>query len=175
MRKSSVWSVIGWMLLSVLVPGAAHLRAGRRRTGTVTLSLFALLMTVLAVAVMTNGTQLAGLLLDSAWVTGVIIACVVGAMAWGVLVISSYVAMRPGRLPRRAQAVTGALAGLTTVAVTLPFMWAGGTALTSNEAIGEVFKEASLPASPRPAASVTPTTKTLPRQGVSKRGSACAA
>ncbi|MBB5079374.1 LCP family protein [Nonomuraea endophytica] len=142
--------MIGWTLLSVLVPGAAHLRAGKRRTGIVILTLYVLLLATLTTVVLVNGTQLAGLVADPSVVTGLIVGCVVGGLAWAAVVVASYVAMRPGSLPRRAQAATGAVAGVLAVAVAVPFTFVAATARTSNEAIDEVFKEtASKPIDPK--------------------------
>lgn len=43
-------SILGWTLLSAILPGAAHLRAGQRRIGFAMLGAFAaLLLTVLAI------------------------------------------------------------------------------------------------------------------------------
>ncbi|MFI6391014.1 LCP family protein [Nonomuraea sp. NPDC050540] len=135
--------MIGWTLLSVLVPGAAHLRAGRRRTGIVILALYVLLLATLTTVVLVNGKQLAGLVADPSLLTALIVGCVAGGLAWSGVVVASYVAMRPGSLPRRAQAATGAVAGVLAVAVAVPFTFVAATARTSNEAIGEVFKEAA--------------------------------
>ncbi|MFI6291550.1 LCP family protein [Nonomuraea sp. NPDC050790] len=142
--------MIGWTLLSVLVPGAAHLRAGRRRTGFVILALYVLLLAALTTVVLVNGKQLAGLALDPSWLTGLIIGCVAGGLAWPAVVIASYVVMRPGSLPRRAQAATGVVAGVLAVVVAAPFTWVAATARTSDDAIREVFKEtASKPIDPK--------------------------
>ncbi|MFD9949269.1 LCP family protein [Nonomuraea sp. NPDC059023] len=142
--------MIGWTLLSVLVPGAAHLRAGRRRTGIVILVVYALVLATLTTVVLVNGKQLAGLVADPSMLTGLIAGCVVAGLAWSAVVVASYVAMRPGSLPRRAQAATGAVAGVLAVAVAVPFTFVAATARTSNEAIGEVFKEtATKPIDPK--------------------------
>ncbi|MFE0154850.1 LCP family protein [Nonomuraea sp. NPDC059007] len=142
--------MIGWTLLSVLVPGAAHLRAGRRRAGIVILVVYALVLATLTTVVLVNGKQLAGLVADPSMLTGLIAGCVVAGLAWSAVVVASYVAMRPGSLPRRAQAATGAVAGVLAVAVAVPFTFVAATARTSNEAIGEVFKEtATKPIDPK--------------------------
>ncbi|MFC7099796.1 hypothetical protein ACFQQB_04460 [Nonomuraea rubra] len=50
----SAGAVLGWLVLAALAPGAAHLRAGRRRTGLVLISLYAVLLLALLAFVLTN-------------------------------------------------------------------------------------------------------------------------
>ncbi|MET7336931.1 LCP family protein [Nonomuraea sp. NPDC005650] len=139
MRRWTAPSVIGWTLASIFVPGAAHLRAGRRRTGLIMVGIFGVVL-IGAVIALINGKELAGLLIDPTWLGVIIGGCVVAGLAWAAVVISSYIVLRPGRLDRWSQIGTGAVAGLLAVAVALPFGLVASTAHTSDDALGEVFK-----------------------------------
>ncbi|MFI7635395.1 LCP family protein [Nonomuraea sp. NPDC049400] len=138
MRRWTAPSVIGWTLASIVVPGAAHLRAGRRRTGLIMVGIFGVLLVGVMVALV-NAKALAGLLLDPTWLAVLIVLCAVIGLAWAAVVISSYIVLRPGRLDRRGQLGTGAVAGVLAVAVALPFGLVATTVHTSNDALGAVF------------------------------------
>ncbi|MEV1175949.1 LCP family protein [Nonomuraea sp. NPDC049784] len=139
MRRWTAPSVIGWTLASIVVPGAAHLRAGRKRTGLIMVGIFGVLLIGVVVALV-NGEALAGLLIDPTWLAVVIGLCVVAGLGWAAVVISSYVVLRPGRLGQWGQLGTGAVAGVLTVAVALPFGLVATTARTSDDALGTVFQ-----------------------------------
>src|SRR5690349_9577051 len=112
-------ALIGWVALSAALPGAAHLRAGRWRTG---LTLLGGYLTVAAsVAGVAAGADagLAGRLLG--WLGQISLVFAACAVAWFALVIRSYVVLRPGRLPRSGQVVTGLAAGVLAVVVAVPF------------------------------------------------------
>ncbi|WP_214322733.1 LCP family protein [Nonomuraea sediminis] len=145
MRGRGALSVVGWTLLSIVAPGVAHLRAGRKRTGLVLLACYGLLLIAAAAAAL-NAKNLAGLLLDPTWLAVITGVCVAGGLAWAAIIVSSYVVLRPGRLAMWGQIGTGAVAGVTAVAVALPFGLAATTARTSDDAIGSVFK--SSPSTP---------------------------
>ncbi|GAA3023806.1 LCP family protein [Streptosporangium longisporum] len=148
-RPSGVGTVIGWTALSAVVPGAAHLRAGWRRTGLTLLSVYAvLLLALLWVALTSDLGALAGQLASSSSrVTTVIAASAVLGLAWFALVVHSFTVMNPGRLPGAGQAVAGGLAGLLAVAVLLPFGFVGQSAAFSQSALNDIF---SAPSTPRP-------------------------
>lgn len=139
MRRWTAPSVIGWTIASIVLPGAAHVRAGRKRTGLIMMGIFGVLL-IGAVIALINVKALAGLLLDPTWLTVIMSLCVVGGLAWAAVVISSYIVLRPSKLGSRGQLATGAVAGLLAVAVALPFGLVATTAHTSDDAIGSVFK-----------------------------------
>ncbi|MEV0232069.1 LCP family protein [Nonomuraea sp. NPDC050786] len=139
MRRWTAPSVIGWTLASIVVPGAAHLRAGRKRTGLIMVGIFGVLL-IGAVVALVNGEALAGLLIDPTWLAVVTGLCVVAGLAWAAVVISSYIVLRPSRLSRWGQIGTGTVAGVLTVTVALPFGLVATTARTSNDALGSVFQ-----------------------------------
>lgn len=130
-------AVIGWTALSAVVPGAAHLRAGRRRTGAVLLGLYLVLLAGIAVVYGTADVDLLGQALE--WLGTISIAAVLAALAWFALIVHSYVVLRPGELPPGGQVVTGIVAGVLSVATTIPFTMAAQYANVSRETLDEVF------------------------------------
>lgn len=142
-RPSGVGTVIGWTALSVVAPGAAHLRAGWRRTGLALLSVHAVLLLGLLwiglTSDLTDFADLAGWLAASSWLTAVTVASVALGIAWFALVVHSFVVLDPGTLPGAGQAITGTLAGALAVAVLLPFGLVGQYAAVSQSALDKVF------------------------------------
>lgn len=151
----SAGAVLGWLVLAALAPGAAHLRAGRRRTGLVLVSCYAVLLLGLLAFVLTNdlGT-LAGSATQDSWLLAIMIGGVVLGLAWFALIVHSFVVLRPGRLAQPLQILTGTLAGLLAVMVVVPFGYAVQFAGTSREALDEIFQqpaESEESAAPEPA------------------------
>lgn len=134
-------SILGWTALSAIVPGAAHLRAGHRRTGLVLVSLYAVLvLAVLAygLIVVRDLSNVAAFADDGMMVAVVVIASL-GALAWFALLVTSYVALGPNRLPQQGQVVTGIVVGVLCVAVMSPFALAASGTLAARDAIGGIF------------------------------------
>ncbi|WP_246266658.1 LCP family protein [Nonomuraea typhae] len=135
-KPLTVASMLGWTLLSVLVPGAAHLRAGHRRTGLALIGVYAaILVTVLAI-VLINGTEV-GVYIG--WTTGITIALAAGALAWFALLLASYIALRPGRLSQMGQIVSGVAVGILGVAVMSPFALTAELVRSGEDAIQQIF------------------------------------
>ncbi|ROO88576.1 LytR family transcriptional attenuator [Actinocorallia herbida] len=106
--------------VSALVPGLAHLRAGRVRTGRLLLvgwvSATSAVLLVLAVA----APSPAEVAVSPGWLTAVICGSVLVAMAWTGLVIASYAAVRP-MAPSAGVRFVGAVAvGLLCALVAAP-------------------------------------------------------
>ncbi|MER5424554.1 LCP family protein [Streptosporangium roseum] len=150
-RPSGVGTVIGWTALSAVAPGAAHLRAGWRRTGLALLSVHAvLLLGLLWIGLTSDLADLAGLagqLAASSWLTVVTVASVALGIAWFTLIVHSFVVLNPGTLPGAGQAIAGTLAGALAVAVLLPFGLVGQYAAVSQSALDKVF---NAPVTPPP-------------------------
>ncbi|MEU4832475.1 LCP family protein [Streptosporangium sp. NPDC023615] len=146
-RPSGVGAVIGWTALAAVAPGAAHLRAGWRRTGLALLSGYAVLLLALLWVVLTSdlGALAGQLAASSSNVTMVIAASAVLGLAWFALIVHSFTVMNPGRLPRAGQAVAGSLAGLLAVTVLLPFGLVGQSAAVSQSAVTDIFDAPSTP------------------------------
>ncbi|MEU7938766.1 LCP family protein [Microbispora bryophytorum] len=130
-------ALIGWVALSAVLPGAAHLRAGRWRTGLLLLGGY--LTGVVAVACVAVGADagLAGRALG--WLGQISLVFAACAVAWFWLVVRSYVVLRPGRLPRKGQIITGLVAGVLAVVVAAPFAVAARYVRVSEQTIDAMF------------------------------------
>ncbi|MDP4508207.1 LCP family protein [Nonomuraea turcica] len=139
---ASAGEVLGWLVLSALAPGAAHLRAGWRKTGLVLISCYAAgLLALLAVWLMNDLDNLAGSLIDNSRLTAIIVGAGILGLAWFGLIVHSFVVLRPGRLTQNGQIVSGTVAGLLAVVVMLPFGWVGQFVWTSQQTLNDIFQE----------------------------------
>ncbi|MEV8637732.1 LCP family protein [Streptosporangium sp. NPDC051023] len=135
-------SLIGWTGLSVLLPGAAHLRAGRRRTGYALIGAFGVLLVAAVVAAFVISENTGFLARDNTLLAGAILSGV-GAVAWFLLVLSSYISLRPKRLTGRGQIVSGVAIGVLCVAVMSPFALAASAVLTVKDAANTIFESSA--------------------------------
>ncbi|TQS27090.1 LytR family transcriptional regulator [Microbispora sp. KK1-11] len=133
----STASLIGWTALSAVLPGAAHLRAGNRRTGIVLLATFGVVLVALVVLVLRLKDN-AGVALRGSTMTAVMAGAAVCALAWFALVLLSFVALRPQRLTQTGQVVSGIVAGVLCVAVTAPFAFTANTIRTASQLLDDV-------------------------------------
>ncbi len=125
-RPLTTGGVIGWTALSAIVPGAAHLRSGRRKAGYAFLGTFG----VVLVAAVVFGIGIlgdVGSAVRESTLTTVLVGSAVLALAWFGLVLMSYVSLQPDRLPQRGQIVSGVVVGALCVAVMAPFAFAATT------------------------------------------------
>ncbi|MGN9780549.1 LCP family protein [Nonomuraea sp. ZG12] len=140
-RPADVGAIIGWTLLSVFVPGIAHLRAGRRRTGLILISAYAVvLLGVLAFVLFSLDNV--GIYMRSSVHTTVTALAVLGALCWFALVISSYITLGPNRLNQQGQIVSGIVVGVVCVAVMAPFALAATTVQAGSGAMQNIFRSA---------------------------------
>ncbi|MEV0306937.1 LCP family protein [Nonomuraea fuscirosea] len=139
-EPKSAGAVLGWLVLSALAPGSAHLRTGWRRTGLVLLSCYAALLLALLAFVLSNdlGT-LAGSATQDSWLTAIMAGGIVLGLAWFALIVHSFVVLRPGRLAQSGQVLTGTVAGLLAIAVVVPFGYAAQSAGTSRQTLDRIF------------------------------------
>ncbi|WP_336205558.1 LCP family protein [Nonomuraea sp. LPB2021202275-12-8] len=136
--------LLGWLVLSALAPGAAHLRAGWRKTGLVLIGCYAaVLLGLLAVALATDNLvgSLAGSVVDDTWLMTITIGSALLGVAWFALMVHSFVVLRPGALRQAEQIVTGTLAGLLAVAVLAPFAVATQYGWTARQTLNGIFRE----------------------------------
>jgi LCP family protein required for cell wall assembly len=134
-RKAA--ALLGWVALSVVLPGTAHLRAGWRRTGMALLGFHLTAVTCVAGVATGADSGLAGRMLG--WLTQISAAALACGLAWFCLVIHSYVVLRPGALSRAGQIVTGVTSGVLAVAVATPFALAAQYVAVSERTIASVF------------------------------------
>ncbi|MER7501557.1 LCP family protein [Nonomuraea pusilla] len=151
----SAGALLGWLVLGALAPGAAHLRAGWRRTGLALLGTYAAVLLGLLAVVLTTDNLLGALTQDS-WLTSIIVLAAVLGVAWFALVVHSYAVLRPGRLSQNTQLLTGTLAGLLAVAVTVPFGVVAQYVWTSQQTINGIFAEPEATASSPPSPGAAP-------------------
>jgi LCP family protein required for cell wall assembly len=139
-RPLTTASLIGWTALSMILPGAAHLRSGHRRTGYILLGIFGALLLTALIGGLVLGTGIAGFAAqDGALLAGTILA-IAGALCWFLLVLSSYISLRPNRLNGRGQIVSGIVVGVLCVSVTAPFAWTASTVLTVKKTVNDIFE-----------------------------------
>ncbi|MER6951637.1 LCP family protein [Nonomuraea sp. NPDC000554] len=139
-KPVSTGAVLGWLALSAVAPGAAHLRAGWRKTGLALLAGYvALLLALLAVGLSTD--NLLGSLTENSWLTAITIGSAVLGVAWFAMIVHSFVALRPGRLTQGGQILAGTLAGLIAVVVVLPFGVVTQYVWTSQQTINSIFDQ----------------------------------
>ncbi|MBB2911577.1 LCP family protein required for cell wall assembly [Streptosporangium becharense] len=149
-KPPGVGAVIGWTALSAIAPGAAHLRAGWRRSGLALLSGYAVLLLGLLWVVLTSDfAELAGQLVVSSWLTVITVASLALGAAWFAVVVHSFMVMNPGALPARWQALSGTLAGALAVSTLVPFGMVGQYAAVSQSTLDGVF---NAPVTPQPGA-----------------------
>ncbi|WP_245657202.1 LCP family protein [Herbidospora mongoliensis] len=125
-RPLTTGGIIGWTALSAIVPGAAHLRSGRRKLGFIFLGTFGLVLiaaVVFGIGILGN----IGSAVRESTLTTVLVGSAVLALAWFALVLMSYVSLQPDRLPQRGQIVSGIAVGALCVAVMAPFAFAATT------------------------------------------------
>ncbi|MEU7744042.1 LCP family protein [Nonomuraea sp. NPDC049158] len=140
----SAAAVLGWLVLAALAPGAAHLRAGWRKTGLILLGCYAAgLLALLAVRLSTD--NLLGDLTQDSWLTGITAGAVVLGVAWFALIVHSFIVLRPGSLPQAGQVLVGTFAGLLAVVVVLPFGMVTSYVWTSRETLNNIFVNEGTP------------------------------
>ncbi|GGQ09137.1 LCP family glycopolymer transferase [Streptosporangium pseudovulgare] len=139
-RPLTIGSIIGWTALSAILPGAAHLRSGRRRIGYALLGVFAALLVAALVAGLTLQGNVGFLARDST-LTGLVALTGVGALAWFLLVLFSYVTLGPNRLKGRDQIISGIAAGVLCVSVMAPFGYAASSVLAIKDTANVIFQQ----------------------------------
>jgi LCP family protein required for cell wall assembly len=140
-KPANAAAILGWTLLSILVPGTAHLRAGHRHTGLVLIGIYAALLLGALAFVLFNLDNM-GIYARSGLHTAVTALAVLGALGWFALVISSYITLGPNRLNQQGQIVSGIVVGVTCVAVMAPFAYAATAMQETSSAIQGIFRSA---------------------------------
>ncbi len=134
-------ATLGWTALGALLPGTAFLAAGRRRLGSVTLLVFALLVAAV-IWLATAGRQTAvRLAVDTGWLLWAAVAVGVGTLLWVAVIVAGYrLLSAPGT--SRGRHVIGSLVVLVLVAaVALPAVLLGRVAFAQRGLIDDVFAE----------------------------------
>jgi LCP family protein required for cell wall assembly len=124
------------------VPGAAHLRAGHRRTGLALVGVYALILFAALGYYLTHSLEDLTAFAGDGMMLTVIIVASAGALAWFALLVTSYVTLGPNRLNQQGQVVTGIVIGVLCVVVMSPFAAVANTVLTLRGTIHEIFPSA---------------------------------
>ncbi|MBR8741053.1 LytR family transcriptional regulator [Nocardiopsis sp. MG754419] len=135
-----------WTALSVPLPGAAHLRMGRRVAGGLILGIYLLGLGALVLWAYRLGahgsdamTRLAGMVVQDVWLLGAMGVVFAFAVVWMSVIVHAWVITRPeggGRGLRLAGVVTVLVLCL---AVAAPSGWALHAGYTAYETLGSVF------------------------------------
>ncbi|KUP98183.1 LCP family protein [Thermobifida cellulosilytica] len=134
-----------WTCGAVLLPGIAHLRAGRRAAGAGILGCFLLLAAAAVAAVRDlRGTLSwqAWLVTQPYWVEAVSAGSVALAALWSAVVVRSWQLTRPRPAGRGTRAVGALLLALLCTVLLLPSVLVVRTALTARATLSEVFAPA---------------------------------
>jgi polyisoprenyl-teichoic acid--peptidoglycan teichoic acid transferase len=137
-REFSPASSIALTVGSALLWGVAHLATGRRRIGLTLLGSYALLVATILSMVTLVGGDLLTLAVQPGWLTALTFMLLAIAAAWTVVIVWSYVLVRPdsshpGR--RIATVVAAALCGL----VVIPTLYAARLAYVSRDVVTSLF------------------------------------
>ncbi|WP_193930513.1 LCP family protein [Saccharopolyspora montiporae] len=140
--------------LSVLTPGVAHWRAGKRRTALVLATTSFVVWGAVALAIAAAGrTELVALAVQPAVLMIVLVGALLVAPAWMWLVVSSYRAVRPADPRSRSRLAQLGVLGLC-AAVALPPAAIANLAYSQYDLVTSVFRDNS--AAPAPSAAVPP-------------------
>ncbi|MFI6602600.1 LCP family protein [Nonomuraea sp. NPDC050536] len=142
-KPLTLGSVIGWTALSAILPGAAHLRAGHRRTGLALVGVYAVLLLAALAYGLTRNLNNLTVFAGAGAQTAVIVIASGLALAWFALIAVSYVVLRPNRLDQLGQIVSGVAIGLLCVTVMAPFALTANYMLTFKNTIDKIFPSAT--------------------------------
>lgn len=135
-----------WTAASLPLPGAAHLRMGRRGAGSVILGAYLLGAAALALWLVRLGaheagpaTALAGMAVQDHWLLGAMGAVFVVAVLWLTVIVHSWTITRPEGARFGQRLLGGVVVLLLCVTVGAPAAWALHGGYTAYETLGSVF------------------------------------
>lgn len=130
-------------LASALVWGVAHFVAGRRLAGGLLLALYVAIAAVVAAAATVYRSDLPQLALQADMLqrlTGALGA--LGAL-WIIVVIRSYLVLRPARLSGGARSLGAAAVAVMCLAVAVPAAWSAHKSYVARDALTSIFRSGS--------------------------------
>lgn len=136
---SSVALTVG----SALLWGVAHLAADRRRTGLALMALHVLVLAVVITAVTGFGPHLLALAVQPAWLTGMSVALAVLACVWSLVIIRSFVLVRPDPSDTVGRALTAVVAAGLCALILAPTAYAARMAYLSRDVVQTLFPSSS--------------------------------
>ncbi|WP_240196899.1 LCP family protein [Nonomuraea lactucae] len=136
---SSVALIVG----SALLWGVAHLATDRRRTGLALMAAHVLVLAVVITALTGFGPQLLSLAVQPAWLTGMSVALAVIALAWSIVIIRSFVLVRPEPSHTVGRALTAVVAAGLCALILAPTSYAARMAYLSRDLVQTLFTNTS--------------------------------
>jgi len=138
---------LGLTLASAVIWGVAHLWAGRRITGALLAAAFAAMAVGLIVLATGFRRDLLDLAVQPTWLTAIIVGTLSLALIWVVVVVRSYLLVRPAGLARTPKVAGLAMVVGLCLAVTAPFAYAAHSTYVYRDALTTIFK--AKPGSPK--------------------------
>jgi polyisoprenyl-teichoic acid--peptidoglycan teichoic acid transferase len=143
--RRSVPRVLLLIAGSVVLPGMAHLAAGRRRAGVVIGAIaFTLLVVALFYLRRQSRTALLQELVRPGWLAWFASAVLLVALGWIAVVVSSYLVLRPVRTGKAGRAAISATLTLLCVLVAVPPLIVARYAYVQRSLITDVFPDSGL-------------------------------
>ncbi|MGH3097993.1 MAG: LCP family protein [Streptosporangiales bacterium] len=133
-------AALGLALLSAILPGVGHIRAGRKKLGIPIFVIFLLLVGAgVYVATTMDRFTLIGYIVDPDVLTAVIVCALLLSVAWTAVIVSAYHMRRPSNM-RPLQLVASAfVVALLSLAVSTPPIYAAHDAYVGRDVIKTVF------------------------------------
>lgn len=127
-------------LASALVWGIAHVVAGRRVAGGLLLALYAAVIAVLAGAATVYRSDLVHLAVQPAALQRMSGGLVALGVVWILVVIRSYLVLRPARLATGARTLGAASVAVMCFAVAVPVAWSAHSTYVYRDALTSIFR-----------------------------------
>ncbi|GGO62071.1 LCP family glycopolymer transferase [Nonomuraea cavernae] len=124
---------------SALLWGVAHLATERRRTGLALMAAYVLVLAVTITAVTGFGPKLLSLAVQPVWLTVLTITLALIALAWSVVIIWSFVLVRPPRGDTVGRVLSTVVAGALCALILAPAAYAARLAYLSREVVTTLF------------------------------------
>jgi len=143
--RRSVSRVLLLIVGSAVLPGMAHLAAGRRRAGVAIGAIsFTLLVAALFYLRRRSRTELLQELVRPGWLAWFAAAALLVALGWIAVVVSSYLVLRPVRTGKAGRAAISATLTLLCLLVAVPPLIVARYAYVQRNLITDVFPDAGL-------------------------------
>ncbi|MEU8246418.1 LCP family protein [Nonomuraea sp. NPDC048916] len=140
-RENNFGPIAGIALIvgSALLWGVAHLAAERRRTGLALMAAYVLVLAVAITAVTGFGARLLSLAVQPGWLTVLTLTLGAIAFAWSLVIIWSFVLVRPPRGNTAGRALTTVVAAALCALILAPAAYAARLAYLSREVVSTLF------------------------------------
>ncbi|MEU8122845.1 LCP family protein [Spirillospora sp. NPDC049024] len=130
-------------LASALVWGVAHFVTGRRIAGGLLLALYAAMLAALAGAATVYRSDLVHYAVQPAVLQRASAAIVALGLVWVLVVVRSYLLLRPARLAAGARTLGAAAVAVMCFAVAVPVAWSAHSTYVYRDALTSIFRTGS--------------------------------